>query len=322
MAMNFWEAQQKARSRTAFYLVLFGFLTLLAALAAELLLRAANPEGYSPPAPYFGALFMIAIFGVALFQYLILRAQGGAHVARSLGAIEVLSDNGEPRIRQLCNIVEEMALAAGQPMPAVFVLQAQEINAFAAGLTPDNAAVCVTTGAMEQLSREELQGVIAHEFGHVYNGDAKISLRLAAMLMGFYFALYIGLRILQFGGRGRSEGKGANMVPLVGVILIGAGSLTWLFGNILKSSVSRQREYLADACAVQFTRSTEGIANALRKIEAAQALSDMPKSGMAYSHLYFNHHSWLGGIFDTHPPLEDRIAAIEGKTYLPPEWKE
>ena len=85
--------------------------------------------------------------------------------------------------------------------------------------------------------------------------------------------------------------------------------------------MSRQREYLADACAVQFTRSTEGIANALRKIEAAQGLSDMPKTGMAYWHLYFNSHSWFGGLLDTHPPLDKRIAAIEGKTYLPPEWK-
>ncbi len=322
MAMNFWEAQRKARSKTAFYLIMFVILTLIAAVAAEYALRALDPSDYSPPGPYVGGAFILVIFGVACFQYLILCSEGGAHVARAVGAVQVLSNDTDPKIRQLCNIVEEMALAASQPTPEVFVLEAKEINAFAAGMSPDKAVITVTTGALEQLNRDELQGVIGHEIGHVYNGDSKISLRLAAMLMGFYFALYIGLRIIQFGGRARSSnGKGGNVIPMIGLIFIGAGLLTWAFGTILKATVSRQREYLADACAVQFTRSTEGIANALRKIEAAQGLSDMPKTGMAYSHLYFNSHSWFGGLLDTHPPLDKRIAAIEGKTYLPPEWK-
>ena len=187
---------------------MFVILTFIAAVAAEYALRALDPSDYSPPGPYVGGAFILVIFGVACFQYLILCSEGGAHVARAVGAVQVLSNDTDPKIRQLCNIVEEMALAASQPTPEVFVLEAKEINAFAAGMSPDKAVITVTTGALEQLNRDELQGVIGHEIGHVYNGDSKISLRLAAMLMGFYFALYIGLRIIQLRSCSKFKRKG------------------------------------------------------------------------------------------------------------------
>ena len=214
-----------------------------------------------------------------------------------------------------------MALAASLPSPPVYILEdSREINAFAAGITPENAAITVTRGTMELLNRDELQGVVAHEFGHIYNGDMKISMRLAAMVMGFFFVLYIGMRLLQFSSfRRRDEDSKGNPVAIAALILLVAGVLTWFFGSVLKAMVSREKEYLADACAVQFTRNPNGIANALRKI-AKEESHDMPNQGMAYSHLYLDNHSGLSALFATHPPLKKRIEAIEGKTYMPEEW--
>lgn len=135
------------------------------------------------------------------------------------------------------------------------------------------------------------------------------------MVMGFFIIFYIGLRLFQGASFTRGDKKGGNPLALAALILVAAGTITWFFGSLLKAMVSRQREYLADASAVQFTRSSEGIANALRKIEHSTERG-MPKAGMPYSHLYFNDQSLWGALFATHPPLEKRIAAIEGKTYL------
>lgn len=325
MAFDFWEAQRKARSRTTLYVVIFVLLTLTVAVLSDVALRSAVPESYNPPIPYFGFMVLAVTIFVALGQYTAFQAQGGSYVAESLGGQLVTKNSEDFRLRQLYNIVEEVAIASGLPVPAVYILPAREINAFAAGLTPDRAAVAITYGALQVLNRDEVQGVIAHEFGHIYNGDMKISMRLAAMLMGFFFLLTIGLRVMRFsflaGQERRREdngrgGGGGNPVVIAAVILMMAGVLTWFFGSILRATVSRQREYLADACAVQFTRSADGIANALRKIESSQ-VQDMPRSGVSYAHLYFDNRSLLGGLFATHPPLEKRIEALQGRTYMP-----
>jgi heat shock protein HtpX len=318
MAMDFWEAQRRARSRTTLYLILFVILTLVVSTCAEMAMRYYGQDSYDVGFPLVGGLFFAVTMLVAGCQYLSFKAQGGRYVAESLGARPVSPATGNFQEKQLLNIVQEMAIAAGVPMPPVYIIEGQEINAFAAGLTHSDAAVTVTRGAMQVLTREELQGVIGHEFGHIYNGDMKISMRLAAMVMGFFFIMTIGLRILQFssfGGRNNENRKGPNPVLLAGLIFIVAGVVTWFFGSILKACVSREREYLADACAVQFIRSPDGIANALRKIGGYQTRSGMPLSGMAYSHLYFDDRSFLSNLFATHPPLKDRIAAIEGHRY-------
>ncbi len=326
MAMNFWEAQRKARSRTKVYLTAFILMTLFVGVLAEILMEEVAGPDYQDGFPLVGTLFVIITFAVAFFYYGCYRAYGGSYVAESVGARRVDVNTTDPRERQLLNIVEEMALAAGLPSPPVYLLKADEINAFAAGLTKEKAAITVTTGSLMQLNRDELQGVIAHEFGHVYNGDMRISLQLAAMLMGFFIILYIAFRILAnmawFGGGRRSDNDNKNGNPIVIAVFVMmiAGGITWFFGSVLRAMVSREREYLADACAVQFTRNPSGIANALRKIEGKQ-VQDMPKEGMAYSHMYFDHPSFWGGLFATHPPLEKRIAAIEGRTYMPEEWK-
>jgi len=319
MVMNFWESQAKRRSLTAFYLVIFITLTLATAAGAEIALRYFTPEDYHPGLPILGLGFLAVTFAVAAFNYLQYKLTGGAYVAESLGGYRVDPETRDPDEKRLLNIVEEMSVAAGLPMPQVYILPANEINAFAAGLKKDNATMAITEGALTKLSRDEIQGVIAHELGHVYNGDMVISLRLAAMVMGFFFVLYLGLRILQGTGfsrrREEGEGKGGNPILLAAIILMIAGALTWFLGSILKAMVSRQREYLADASAVQFTRNPSGIANALRKI-ANDDKHDMPKTGGGYAHMYLDDRV---SLFATHPPLWKRIAILEGRENIPEE---
>lgn len=320
MVMDFWAAQKRARSRTTLYVVIFIILTLVVAFLSEWVMRALAGDQYDPSVPIIGLIYLSITFLVAGYQYAMMKAFGGRYVAESVGAEEVNLQTDNFQKKQLLNIVQEMALAAGVPAPPVYILPAKAINAFAAGMSKENAAITVTTGSLSQLKRDELQGVIAHEFGHIYNGDMKISMRLAAMIMGFFCVLWLGLRLLEVAGiqRGGRE-KGANPVALAALILMVAGSITWLAGNILKCSVSREREYLADACAVQFTRNPEGIANALRRI-AYETTHQMPSDGIAISHMYFDDHSAFSSLFATHPPIEKRIAALEGRDYIPDDW--
>lgn len=335
MAFDFWEAQRKARSRTKIYVGLFILLTLLVAAGIELAIRSIEGADYHPPMPYLGLLFSGITTGVALFNYGMYSQFGGGYVAKSLGGVQLSSQETHPKLRQLVNIVEEMSVASGMAMPEVYLLPADQINAFAAGLTADKSAIAVTQGAVEKLNREELQGVVAHEFGHIYNGDMRITLQLAAMVMGFFIVFYLGLRLMQvaqFSSLGRSVGssdeggngdnkRGGNPILLIAIAFLIAGLLTYFFGSLLKAAVSRQREFLADACAVQFTRNPQGIANALRRIRE-QVDRDMPQAGMAFSHLYIDDKGGCTSLFDTHPPLKKRIAAIEGLSYLPEEWKQ
>ncbi|CUI16821.1 putative heat shock protein HtpX [Candidatus Protochlamydia naegleriophila] len=319
MAMNFWEAQREAKSKTAWYLTVFFILTITTAVLAELAMRTFAADGYQGEFPYIGLAFLTIILGAAGFNYMNYLQAGGSYVAESVGAQLVERDTMNPKERQLLNIVEEIALATSLPVPPVYILEAQEINAFAAGTSYDNAAITVTRGCLMALKRDELQGVLAHEFGHIYNRDMLIGMRVAAMIMGFFIVSYIGLRMLQglsyTSRRDDEDRKGGNPIAAVAVIFLLAGTIMWFFGSILQAMVSRQREFLADASSVQFTRNPDGIANALRKIQHYN-ISDMPKSGQAFSHLYFNEHtSFWQRLFASHPPIEERIAAIEGGKY-------
>jgi heat shock protein HtpX len=322
MAINFWEAQKKARSKTKLYLGLFLALTLLTSTLVEYTMRDLAKDSYHPPIPLLGGAFLIITCGIALVEYSHYKLQGGAYVARSLGARLIDGHTNYLKEKQLLNIVHEIAIASSLPVPPVYILPTDAINAFTAGLTPENAAIAITKGSLDKLTREELQGVIAHEFGHIYNGDIKISMRLAAMVMGFFYALYIGMRLLQFTSqsRERRKKKENNPVVIAALLIFVAGALTWIMGSILKAAVSREREYLADACAVQFTRNSAGIIQALIKIERAED-EKMPLKGMAYSHLYFNDKMSLSSLFSTHPPIRKRIVALEGGEYIPIEWR-
>lgn len=326
MAANFWELQRRARRKTTFYLTVFIGFTLAMAAAIELALRHMAPEAYQEDLPLLGIAFIALTFGIAFFKYTMFQSYGGPYVAESVGGRLVDSNTIDPKERQLLNIVEEMAVASSLPTPPIYILEAEQINAFAAGLTPQSAAIAITRGALQKLNRDEVQGVIAHEYGHIHNGDMKISLHLAAMVMGFFFVLYLAFRLFYFtslsgGRRRRGNEKGGNPVLIAALLLMAAGAISWFVGSILKAMVSREREYLADACAIQFTRNPDGIANALKKIEADH-INDMPKEGMAFSHMYLDNHVGFNALFATHPPLKKRIQAILGLDYLPEEWKE
>jgi len=322
MVMNFWEAQKQAKSKTALYVAIFTALTLIAAFFCEWAMRLFAVGSYdNPDLPYVGLGFLGLTFGVAGFNYMNYLQSGGSYVAESVGAQAVNPQTRNPKERQLLNIVEEIALATSLPIPPVYILEAKEVNAFAAGTSPDNAAVTVTRGCLDLLNRDELQGVLAHEFGHIYNRDMTLGMRVAAMVMGFFIVTFIGLRLLEgssFASRRDEDDqdrRGGNPIAVLAVIFLIAGSVTWFFGSILQAMVSREREYLADASSVQYTRNPLGIANALRKI-AGSNTSDMPKNGKPFAHLYFNEHeSFWSRLFATHPPIEDRIAAIEGGKY-------
>ena len=257
-----------------------------------------------------GAVVTVGIVGLAsLFRTMGLRA-GGGHVARQLGGTPVESDTRDLKRRRLHNVVEEIALASGVPVPEVYVLEQESgINAFAAGYTPADAAVAVTRGALEKLDREELQGVIAHEFSHILNGDMRINIRLMGLLFGILLLALIGRRVLVHARFGRSDKNGAA-VMLIAVGLMVVGYVGLFFGRWIKAAVSRQREYLADASAVQFTRHPDGIGGALKKIAVYADGSYLDADTEEVSHMLFGDGQRMA-LFSTHPPLLERIRRIE-----------
>lgn len=314
MVMNFWEAKRHHKRRTFLFLTVFFILAVAVSFLVEIAVRFFAEEGYSPDIPFIGVYLFIFICLVSFFYYLSYAGFGGDLVAQSMGGWQVDPNDCSAKEAQLHNIVQEIAIASRLPIPSVYVIEAKEINAFAAGLKPEKSTITVTTGALDALNREELQGVIAHEFGHIASGDMKIGMRLAALLMGFFLVFYIGLRLMEgsfFVRGGNGERKG-NSVALIAIVLLLAGVILWFAGSILRACVNREREYLADASSVEFTRNPHGIASALRKIQKEE-VRDMPKSGLGYSHLYFSNTSFWSRLFATHPPLDKRIEAIEGR---------
>jgi hypothetical protein len=223
------------------------------------------------------------------------------------------------------NIVEEISIASGVPIPPVYILDDETINAFAAGSTYDDAVIGVTKGAISLLNRDELQGVIAHEFGHIFNGDMKLNIRAIGILNGILFISLIGEFLLRSLSKTRSsssskKGNGVVVLLIIGLALYIIGLVGVFFGNAIKAAINRQREYLADASSVQFTRLPSGLANALKKIGgSSSALS--ASNASEFSHLYFSSGVNNFFSFDTHPPLERRIKAIEphwdGKYIIP-----
>ncbi|MGM0563890.1 MAG: M48 family metallopeptidase [Pseudomonadota bacterium] len=339
--MNFFEHQDQARKRTTQLVVLFG-LAVLTLIAMTIVLVAlftgivgADPEqGFrwqdvarqlDPATALYVALgVLIVVGGGSLYKLNQLRG-GGRVVAEMMGGRKVYRDKATPREKVLLNVVEEMAIASGTPVPAVYVIDDSAINAFAAGFTPDDAVIGVTRGIIEKLDRDELQGVMAHEFSHITHGDMRLNIHLMGVLHGILVIGLIGYHLLDklwwtAGSRRSSNDKGGHIGIIafaVGLIVIGFGGV--FFGNIIKSAVSRQREYLADASAVQFTRNPEGISGALKKIGGNAAGSALGVNhAKEASHMFFGEVSHkfadFTGVFATHPPLDDRIRRIE------PRW--
>jgi Zn-dependent protease with chaperone function len=275
------------------------------------------------------------IGGGALFRTAQLR-KGGSAVAELLGGRRVDPASADPLERVLLNVVEEMSIASGVSVPAIFVMDREAgINAFAAGHTIDDAAVAVTRGALENLTRDELQGVIAHEFSHILNGDMRLNVRLMGLLFGILLLAVVGrglLRGAMWGGGGRSSrgGRGSGMqVAALGAVLVLLGYLGVVFGRLIQAAVSRQREFLADAAAVEFTRNPDGIAGALKRIGVAAGAGprSSPAAGADGSRLEDHHAQEASHLFfadgvgkafsrltATHPPLEERIRRVD------PRW--
>lgn len=326
--MNFFEHQEHARRRTRRLLWLFALavLAIVVAVDAAVLaglglasqreMAAVGGAGgllRAHPGLLAGAsLITLATIGLASLTRMATLRGGGAAVAKALGATPVSEDSSDFQYRRLRNVVEEIAIASGVPVPAIYVMEQEAgINAFAAGWSPADAAVTVTRGTLERLNRDELQGVIAHEFSHVLNGDMRLNIRLMGALFGILVLALAGRAVLRHTPRGRNS-KGAGGVMLIALVLMIVGYAGVFFGRLIKAGVSRQREFLADASAVQFTRQTQGLAGALKKIAG---LAEGSKLGSVkteeVSHMLFGDGLGLRGLFATHPPLLARIRALE-----------
>ena len=246
--------------------------------------------------------------------------QGGRAVAEMLGGNPVDPSSTSPHEKILLNVVQEMAIASGTPVPPVYLLgEEQCINAFAAGFNPGDAVIGVTRGCLERLGRDELQGVIAHEFSHILNGDMRLNIRLIGVLGGILSIALLGFGLMRAAAftshRSRRRNDGGTGLALIalGVALAAIGYIGVFFAKVIKSAVSRQREYLADAAAVQFTRNPAGLASALKQIGSDKGSRLQTNKAEEVSHLFFSSGvtSFLGSVMATHPPLAERISRIE-----------
>jgi Zn-dependent protease with chaperone function len=326
--MDFFARQDQARKKTkllVFYfivaVILIVALNYLVALVVFSGAQARQHHGnsyeaatplvlWNPPVFLGATLITLAIVSIGSVFKISQLAGGGSVVAESMGGRLVNSNTTNPDERKLLNVVEEMAIASGVPMPQVYVLDNEEgINAFAAGHTTGDAAVGVTRSCITKLSRDELQGVIGHEFSHILNGDMRLNIQLMGVLFGILCLATIG-RILLYVRGGNSRDK--NMLPIIGIALLIIGSIGVFFGRLIQAAVSRQREFLADASSVQFTRNPAGLSGALQKIGSYGSKMESPNAPDA-GHLFFGNalSSAFMGALATHPPLEDRIRAID-----------
>lgn len=321
--MNFFEHQDRARRQTRFLVFLFALavLAIILAVNAVVLTTLGMPNAVGFPQDTnvltanvgliaWTSLITGATIGLASAYRSAQLRSGGGEIARSLGGTPVDPSTSDPLRRRLYNVVEEMAIASGVPVPEVFVLEHEQgINAFAAGYSPADAAVAVTRGTLEHLNRDELQGVIAHEFSHIFNGDMRLNIRLIGFLFGILVIAIVGRRLL-FSARFARDSRNAAPAVMIGLVVVLIGYVGLFFGRWIKAAVSRQREYLADASAVQFTRNADGVAGALKKIGALYASSFMTTDAEEIGHMLFA-RGMGRQLFATHPPLEERIRAID-----------
>ena len=327
--MNFFEHQDRAR-RTTLWLILFFVLGVIAIAvvvnALVLFFLGEPPPAGAPPARWIednlelmitSTVLVVAGIGLASAFRVASLSGGGSKVAEMLGGTRVTPDTRDPKRRQLLNVVEEVALASGTPVPDVYVLEEEKaINAFAAGYSQSDAAVAVTRGTLEKLNREELQGVVAHEFAHIVNGDMRLNIRLMGVVFGLLVLTVVGRFMTRaiFVGGGSREGKQAAMgIAALGLALILVGALGVFFGRLIKAAVSRQREFLADASAVQYTRNPDSIGGALKKIALHSRGSNLesPETEEVSHMLFASGFASMSGLLATHPPLEQRIRAVD-----------
>jgi len=330
--VNFFDHQQLARRNTRVMIVLYMLAVLGVIVAVDAVLagvylwtqsdtmlaarRAPLTLAAVPPALFlWGALGTAGvIFAVSVFHTLRLGG-GGAAVAQMVGARPVAPESHDPLEQRYLNVVEEMAIASGVRVPKAYLMDHEAgINAFAAGYEVSNAVVAVTRGALEKLTRDELQGVIGHEFSHILNGDMRLNVRMLGILQGIVFIGAIGQFLLRTVGRGGGRKDGAAPLLAAGIGLFAIGAIGLVFARLIKAAVARQREFLADASSVQFTRNPEGIAGALDQIRLASAGARIDnRHAEELSHMFFGPSVkvWISSVFATHPPLDQRIARVD-----------
>ena len=318
--MDFFQRQEQARRNTKWLEIYFGLAvigTIMAvyAVAIVIYLEEYNVDRdsigllvYWNPELFIGVSLVTGFIILCGSLYKISQLSGGGSVvAEMMNGLPVDSNTTNPDERKLINVVEEMAIASGTPVPGIYILPGEEtINAFAAGHTTGDMVICVTRGSMLYLTRDELQGVIGHEFSHILNGDMRLNLRLMGIIFGIISLVVIGKVLLY------TRGKNAAPLIVVGLSLLAIGSIGAFFGKLIKSAVSRQREFLADASSVQFTRNPIGLANALKKVGSGGSRIDEPNTEEA-SHLFFA-NGLNASVFEwmsTHPPLEKRIRELD-----------
>ena len=342
--MDFFQRQDKARSQTVLLVLLFivglfltAFLIHCVVIGVVSITADSHKDDFvyhllNQPGLLLIDLLLVSLFVtlVALGKIVQLNKAGPDGIALSLGGKTVPRGSSDPREQRLYNVVEEIALAAGTPVPRVYIMDNEpSINACAIGTSPENAAVCVTRGTMDYLTRDELQGVIAHEFSHIVNNDVRINTKLIGYLFGLELIAMMAAVVLRTtyhlsfytDSRSSSKDKGSSgtaiilIVFLVALALLIIGYVGVFFGNLIRAAISRQREYLADASAVQFTRNPDGIAGALKKIGCPNLGSQISnQNSVQASHLFFGSvfkAGFLQSLFQTHPPLVDRIKAID-----------
>ncbi|HHX8656014.1 TPA: M48 family metallopeptidase [Vibrio diabolicus] len=329
--MNFFDHQDTARQRTGLLVFLFSLavvtITGLVSVLSIGIYYGVTGEHFDQETAltyvllcFAGVLLVVAISSMVRLSAL--TSNGGRGVAESIGGKLISSNTLDAKHRQLLNVVEEMAIASGIPVPPVYVMQEERgINAFAAGMSIDDAVIGVTQGALDSFSRDELQGVIAHEFSHILNGDMRLNTRLIGVLFGITCIAHFGHLVLdnthhtsRVSRSSSDSDKGFAVIMLIAIICLVLGWIGTLFGSMIKAAISRQREFLADASAVQFTRNDQGIAGALKKIGSHMAGSSLNiKASDEMSHMMFGQSKLSGfsGLFATHPPLEERIRRIE-----------
>jgi Zn-dependent protease with chaperone function len=331
---NFFEHQEQARQKTFWLGALFALAVLLIIAAVNLTaLFASGMVAGEQEQPNLAALptelllwvsgaTLLVILSGTLYKFTVLSKGGGAAVAEMFDGQFLSHSTQRTKERTLLNVVEEMAIAAGIAPPRVYLMDSPAINAFAAGTTINTAVIGVTKGCLDKLSRQELQGVVAHEFSHIMNGDMKNNLRLIGLLHGILLLAITGRILLRATSRssgGRNSGQGKALFFLIGLSLLIIGYIGVFFGKLIKAAVSRQREFLADATAVQYTRDPEGIHGALAKIAAHQSGSYMDDPNTEeVAHLFFGNalskanasFSAFFGLLSTHPPLDERMRRI------------
>ncbi len=334
--MDFFGQQEQARRRTAMLVLLFSAAVVVIVLAVygAVAIGLYLGQFFQGRSPLFTlhslwdpdlfawttGLTALIIAGGSLYRSWQLRQGGGAAVAEMLGGERVPPNTDDPLLRRLLNVSEEMAIASGLPAPPVYLLQQSGINAFAAGFSPRDAVIAVTRGAVELLNRDELQGVIAHEFSHILNGDTRLKMRLMGLLFGITLISDAGIlmmtsrRSTAYASSGRERGVHPALLVL-GFLVFLVGTLGAVFADLIKRAVSRQREFLADAAAVQFTRNPSGIANALKVIGGYREGSRIRHAAADQaSHFFFGNalKSWRRiDWWATHPPLEERIRRLD-----------